>query len=116
VSKTGFPQLEYMSTMMTGKQVFHLWITYKLSEAKKSDVYVMPDFRKLVVNLCLDRCQQPSDLLENSHGRQNTISVQFIPELFLQRYITAGLRLHPSSRFILKPLYFGKWFCFHLQE
>jgi len=35
--------MEYVSTMKAEKQVLNLWPTYKLSEAKKSDVCVMPD-------------------------------------------------------------------------
>jgi len=34
-----------MSTMKVEKQVLNLWLTYKLSEANKSDVCVMPDLR-----------------------------------------------------------------------
>jgi len=43
----------------------------------------------------------PLNLLENSGDKQNTISVQFIPEWFWHRYITADLRLHPLSRLFL---------------
>jgi len=31
-----------MRSMKAEKQVLNLWLTYKLSKAKKSDVYVMP--------------------------------------------------------------------------
>jgi hypothetical protein len=41
---TGFHKLEYMRTIMAGKQVLLLWLTYKLPEGKKSDVCIMPDF------------------------------------------------------------------------